>query len=58
MSGTPIFDELYAKYVVASSGVAGTTAAHSATTPVAEKQHDDRPAAQYTGRHQTLVWPS
>ncbi len=58
MSGTPIFDELYAKYVAVAANVAATVAARPATTPVPVEPQREQPAAQYTGRHQTLVWPS
>jgi hypothetical protein len=66
MSGTPIFDELYAKYVAGAANVAAnvaasvaaSVAARPATAPVPAEPQREQPAAHYTGRHQTLVWPS
>ncbi|WP_157527989.1 hypothetical protein [Nocardia sp. NRRL S-836] len=58
MSGTPIFDELYAKYVAGAAAASGAVATCPAPPAGAEQPRQDQPAAQYTGRHQTLVWPS
>ncbi len=58
MTRTPIFDELYAKYVAGTSarGVVAPSAGAVATTSP-EPRHDQF-ASQYTGRHQTPQWPS
>ncbi|HUQ56303.1 hypothetical protein [Lentzea sp.] len=54
MTRTPIFDELYAKYVAGAP-------ARDAAAPMVTAPHESWPdpvASQYTGRHQTPEWPS
>ncbi|MFD9700023.1 hypothetical protein [Lentzea sp. NPDC059081] len=54
MTRTPIFDELYAKYVTG-------TPARDVMTPPAPAPHEpwqDQTASSYTGRHQTPEWPT
>jgi hypothetical protein len=58
MSTTPIFDELYAKYVTGAP--VGTKAnSHAATAPPALRERHDRAAVEHTPRHTaTPAWPS
>ncbi|WP_434445461.1 hypothetical protein [Lentzea sp. E54] len=60
MSATPIFDELYAKYLVGgpANGVTMTAPrAEAGMTAPREPLHDDR-ASEYAGRHQVPQWPT
>ncbi|MFD5827144.1 hypothetical protein [Lentzea sp. NPDC060358] len=55
MMRTPIFDELYAKYVV---GTPARDGAASPPVPSPQVPWQDQVVPQYTGRHQTPEWPA
>ncbi|HEX7308179.1 hypothetical protein [Lentzea sp.] len=54
MTRTPIFDELYAKYVMGSP--VGEPVTPKVTAPLEPWQ--EQAAVPYTGRHQTPEWPT
>ncbi|MEU7478186.1 hypothetical protein AB0A63_19535 [Lentzea sp. NPDC042327] len=62
MTGTPIFDELYAKYVTGAPRAGAAVAERPVLPPPAtardERQHP--PAAQHhhAAKHEAFVWPS
>ncbi|SER75827.1 hypothetical protein SAMN05216188_11540 [Lentzea xinjiangensis] len=58
MTATPIFDELYAKYVAGAPARAATVPCPAAAVSASHEARRDQPASQYSGRHQTPEWPS
>lgn len=55
MSGTPIYDGLYAKYVTSAFSGSTTTPPADATSTPQEPGHDQN---GYAGRTEITVWPS
>ncbi|WP_191296101.1 hypothetical protein [Lentzea cavernae] len=57
MTGTPIFDELYAKYVSAAPARAAATPPAPTLTAPREPRHE-QVVPQYAGSFEVPEWPS